>query len=497
MFNRKEFKQKSKTNLFKNYNSVIVISLLITLFTTGLFTSRSSIDSGDSGSQVVSSITTEQSILADNIKTFLDNNILNANQGALSTVIKFVENTFTSITNMINTILGSVFSQDTYSLVLSLLGLTLGIILGLFVKNILMVGQHRFFLENRLYHKTTISRIFYLYKNKKVLKPAIILMMKNIYLLLWAFTIIGLPIKYYSYRMLEFILAENPDIKIRDAFRLTNSLTKGYKWSLFIMDLSFLHWHIINSLTLNIAGVFYVNGYVKGTEAELYSFLRTTYLDNKGEKGELFNDVSLFNNVEEALNYPGSYLKKENKKINFNSEVKYSILNLILLFFIISFIGWVWEVTLHIVEYGTFVNRGSLHGFWLPIYGSGSILILILLNRFRSNPPLLFGLTMLLCGILEYFTSLFMELSTGLRWWDYSGYVLNINGRICLEGLLFFAIGGSLIVYFVAPFLDHQLNKIPTKFRIALAGILVSLFALDGIYSHFVPSVGEGITSSK
>ena len=77
-----------------------------------------------------------------------------------------------------------------------------------------------------------------------------------------------------------------------------------------------------------------------------------------------------------------------------------------------SVFGWLWEVGMHLVSYGEFVNRGALHGPWLPIYGTGAVLILTVLNRFRKNPALEFGATIVLCGFLEYMTSLVMEIAS-------------------------------------------------------------------------------------
>ena len=76
----------------------------------------------------------------------------------------------------------------------------------------------------------------------------------------------------------------------------------------------------------------------------------------------------------------------------------YNIWSLILMFFIFSCIGWLWEVSLHLITDGVFVNRGAMHGPWLPIYGSGGILILTLLKKFRDKPYLCFILIFVLCG---------------------------------------------------------------------------------------------------
>ena len=83
-----------------------------------------------------------------------------------------------------------------------------------------------------------------------------------------------------------------------------------------------------------------------------------------------------------------------------------------------------------------------------------------------------------------------------MRWWDYSGYFMNFQGRICLEGLVVFALGGCAAVYLVAPSLDHLFCKIPVKIKKIICVVLVVLFVADMVYSAFVPNIGEGITDN-
>ena len=185
--------------------------------------------------------------------------------------------------------------------------------------------------------------------------------------------------------------------------------------------------------------------------------------------------------------------KREKKKIE---KIKYNIWELILLFFAFAFIGYLWEVILHLFSDGVFVNRGSLYGPWLPIYGCGGVLTLVLLNKYRDNPTLVFFASVILCGIVEYFSSLFMELAFNTRWWDYTGYFFNINGRVCLEGLLFFGFGCTVSIYIVTPLLlelFHRLDKHYVKFLTIMLSIL---FLTDFVfYLTIGPNKGNGITS--
>ncbi len=173
----------------------------------------------------------------------------------------------------------------------------------------------------------------------------------------------------------------------------------------------------------------------------------------------------------------------------------YCIWSVILIFVFMSIVGWIWEVSLNLVMTGTFANRGMLHGPWVPIYGVGSVLVLMVLYRLRYNPMLEFTAAVLLSGIVEYATSWVTSQLYHQQWWDYSGYFLNLNGRICAEGLLVFGIGGLSIAYFIAPLLDNVIHRIPQKTVILLSIVLLSFFLTDTCYSARHPNEGDGITS--
>lgn len=209
--------------------------------------------------------------------------------------------------------------------------------------------------------------------------------------------------------------------------------------------------------------------------------------------------INEFKYILALYSYPGRLFPiatkdKEHKLESTHYLRHYSIWSLIALFFIFSFIGWSWEVGLHLIQDGVFVNRGVLYGPWLPIYGSGGFFILTLLYRYRANPAKHIVATVILCGVLEYFTSWFLEVTKGTQWWNYSGYFLNINGRICAEGLLVFALGGTAIVYGLAPLIDNYLRKMNQKTLTTVCTILLVVFTIDYVYSMKYPNTGKGIT---
>ena len=171
-----------------------------------------------------------------------------------------------------------------------------------------------------------------------------------------------------------------------------------------------------------------------------------------------------------------------------------TVWSLVVVFFAFCLVGWGWEVSLHLITNGEFVNRGMLHGPWLPIYGGGVVMIAVLLYRFRKKIAVEALLVVVLCGFVEYMTSYLTELSRGMRWWDYTGYFLNLNGRICGEGLAMFAVGGMAAIYFLVPLIDSAVTRMKPKILIPVCVALLAFFAGDLVYSQFVPNAGPGIT---
>lgn len=167
----------------------------------------------------------------------------------------------------------------------------------------------------------------------------------------------------------------------------------------------------------------------------------------------------------------------------------------VLLFFLISFAGWLWEVAIYLVTEHTWVNRGIYLGPYLPIYGAGGLLLWFVLHRLHEKKFLTFLLSAAICSAVEYVTSAFLEWRWGMRWWDYSGYTVNLNGRICLLGAVCFGLGGMLLNCYLMPVYMKVYHKISPKWRLALCIILLLLFVLDATYCAISPNRGWGIAS--
>lgn len=152
--------------------------------------------------------------------------------------------------------------------------------LNIFIFQPLGVGIRRFFIRN-LREPSQIKEIGYAFDHgyKNCVKTEFF---RVLYVFLWSllFVIPGI-VKSYEYQMIPYILAENPDIQMEDAFAQSKSMMYSNKWKVFILDLSFIGWYILNGCTLGILGVFYLNPYVEQTNAALYQTLKNQYLSDK------------------------------------------------------------------------------------------------------------------------------------------------------------------------------------------------------------------------
>jgi uncharacterized membrane protein len=400
------------------------------------------------------------------------------------------------IQNFINAIRDFQY-QETNISINFIIASIIGLLIRIFISNPIQIGESRVYLESIKYRKTRIKRLTYAFKKERYWNSVKTVMIKEIFQLLWNITIIGGIIKYYSYKMVTYIIAENPDIKPLDAIKMSREMMNGNKLKTFKLDLSFIGWNILQYITFGIIGI-YVTPYWTATYTMLYVELRKEYIELKKYNYELLNDEKLYLKTE-LEKYPDVSEKKV-RKINYNK--KYELSSIIIFFFIFAFVGWIWEVSLYLFRDGIFVNRGTMYGPVLPIYGVGCTLI-ILLTRFEKVRDLLnkpfqtFVIIMILCTIIEYATSWVLERITGLKYWDYTGVFLNVNGRVCFECSLFFGLGGSLCVYFVAPILERMIQKISIKAKMTICTGLILIFGCDAIYSTINPHVGEGITINE
>lgn len=145
-----------------------------------------------------------------------------------------------------------------------------------------------------------------------------------------------------------------------------------------------------------------------------------------------------------------------------------------LIFIIFSVVGWCSEVIyVGLTSAHKFVNRGFLHGPLCPVYGFGGVVILCLPPNLYSTWIPLFFASMFLCTTVEYFVSWIMEKMFHTRWWDYSHFKIQLNGRVCLLNSVLFGFMGLGMIHFVYPFILKFLYSF-TDFQLKFAADLIA-----------------------
>lgn len=130
-----------------------------------------------------------------------------------------------------------------------------------------------------------------------------------------------------------------------------------------------------------------------------------------------------------------------------------------LIFIMFAFIGWCSEeIYVGVIIEHRLINRGFLHGPLCPVYGFGGVVILMLPPSLYNTWVPLFLASMVLCTVVEYFVSWLMEKLFHARWWDYSQYKIQLNGRVCLLNSVLFGFLGLGVIRFVYPHIIEFLN---------------------------------------
>ena len=159
------------------------------------------------------------------------------------------------------------------------------------------------------------------------------------------------------------------------------------------------------------------------------------------------------------------------------------ISKMILIFFIYSLIGWIWESTFKSIRQKKFINRGFLNGPWLPIYGFGALIIITVTFQFRRNNILIFLLGMVTASLFEFLVGYMMEKLFHARYWDYSHLPLNINGYIALPVSILWGFFSLILVNVINVPVIHFVETIPSIFLYFIDVICLILFVLDTVLS--------------
>lgn len=145
--------------------------------------------------------------------------------------------------------------------------------LQIFLFGPLEVGCKNYYRQD-IFHPTDLSTLSAGFSNDylNVVKTQFL---RGLYTFLWGllFIIPGI-VKSYEYRMMPYIEAEHPEMSTQEVFDLSRRMMYGEKWNAFVLDLSFLGWHLLSACTFGLLEVFYVKPYVDLTNAALYGALK-------------------------------------------------------------------------------------------------------------------------------------------------------------------------------------------------------------------------------
>lgn len=233
MWTRSELKQRGKTSFKRNYWKCVLVSLIMLLLFGG---ATSTSGAGDSTDDIM--VELQNQAEANNIEFGL---LLVAVLGMVGVSIMIVA------------------------------------VWKIFLIDPIRVGINRFFLINTG-QQATLEELAYPFRKGHYLKTVGTLFLESLFIALWTCLLI-IPgiIKMYEYRMVDYILADEPELGVIECLRRSKDMMRGQKWKAFVLDVSFWGWTILSSVTCGLAGIFFVNPYINATEAELYLVLRNNY----------------------------------------------------------------------------------------------------------------------------------------------------------------------------------------------------------------------------
>ena len=254
MWTRKEIKERAKEALKRNYWKIVLVSLI------GMLIGGSVSSTGASGN------------IGENISDNIQENISQRYQD-----IEEDDVNWEGADALLDDMQAELTSADVMAivfvvivvLIVAVITLLIGIALDVLLLNPIKVGVDRFMLKS-VDDTARIADVGYTFDHnyKNGIK---VMFFRDLYVVLWSllFIIPGIY-KSYQYRMVSYILAENPDMPYKEVLQRSKDMMNGQKWKTFVLDWSFILWHMLGGITCGLAEVFYVAHYVNLTNAALY-----------------------------------------------------------------------------------------------------------------------------------------------------------------------------------------------------------------------------------
>ena len=155
--------------------------------------------------------------------------------------------------------------------------------------------------------------------------------------------------------------------------------------------------------------------------------------------------------------------------------------NLFLFFILYSFLGWVMETCYCSIMEHRLVARGFLYGPVCPIYGGGVVLMVLFFTPLKQNLALFYVVAVVVMTSWEYLVGWVLELTTHVKYWDYSQYRFNIKGRVCLWVALTWGVLSYIVIFLIHPPVQSLVESLPVWLEFMLCGAFLALLSVDAV----------------
>ncbi len=264
MWTRKELKEQGRTAFKRNYWKSVLIALIISMLvggSAGVSGFSNGMNSAFSQNNIQSSYSTDADSLDELSEDVIEDLDLDLNIDGES--VDFSDDAAKAALG-IGIVVAVLVFMFVFVIVMAII-----LAINAFIINPFVVGAQRFFVKN-LDEEANVANIGYGYDNNYK-NIATTMFFRDLYTILWSllFIIPGI-VKAYEYRMIPYLLADDATLTKEQAFAISKEMMTGNKWKAFVLDLSFLGWHILSLFTLGILEIFYVAPYEYSTDAALY-----------------------------------------------------------------------------------------------------------------------------------------------------------------------------------------------------------------------------------
>lgn len=159
----------------------------------------------------------------------------------------------------------------------------------------------------------------------------------------------------------------------------------------------------------------------------------------------------------------------------------YPLTELFLYFILYSFLGWLLETCYCSIQQHRLVPRGFLYGPICPIYGTGVLVMILFFTPLKGNLLLFYVVAVVVMSAWEYFVGWLLEVTTHVKYWDYSQYRFNLKGRVCLWVALVWGGLSYLVIFWIHPPIQRLYSRIPPWMTAALSAMLLTLLLIDTV----------------